>query len=125
VSSDSYSAPVNAERREKARRMIENVHGWTQRNLDGHFDSIALHSVADELEGISRQIRAMSERSVDEYRDPDVHKYRVVVSSTSKYETEIECLDCDKWTEARARDGGEFSEIGEGTWHIESVEKVE
>jgi len=125
VSSDSYSAPVNAERREKARRMIENVAGWSARNLDGHFDSIALHGVAEELEGMSRQFRAMSERSVDEYQDPTPRKYRVVVSSTSKYETEIECLDCDKWAEARARDGGEFTEIGEGTWHIESVEVVE
>lgn len=125
MSSDSYSAPVNAERREKARRMIENVHGWTQRNLDGHFDSIALHSVAEELEGISREIRAMSERSVEEFRDPEIRKYRVVVSSTSKYETEIECLDCDKWAVARDTDGGIFEEIGEGTWTIESIEKAE
>ncbi len=124
MSSDSYSAPVNAERRDKARRMIENVAGWSKRNLDGHFDSIVLHGLAEEFEGLSRQFRAMSENSVDEYQDPTIREYRVVVESVSSYSAFIECTDADKWTVARALDGGEFVEFGDGSWQIQTVEEA-
>lgn len=125
MSSDSFVAPVNPERREQARLQADSLSRRLRIHLDGHFQSTDLHGLAEELDGLSRQFRAMAEKSVDDYQDPEIRKYEVRVSSISHYKVEIECTDAEKWAEARAQDGGIFEEVGVGSWTIESVEAVE
>ena len=124
MSSDSFVAPVNPERREQARLQAESLSARLRIHLNGHFQSTDLHGLAEELDGLSRQFRAMAENSVDDYQDPTVRQYRVLVKSVSQYVTTIECTDAEKWAIARDADGGEFEELGEGTWQIESVEEA-
>lgn len=124
MSSDSFVAPVNPERREQARLQAEELSRRLQIHLDGHFQSTDLHGLAEELDGLSRQFRAMAEKSVDEYQDPTVRKYRVLVKSVCQYAVTIEATDAEKWAVARDTDGGEFEELGVGTWQIESIEEA-
>lgn len=121
----NYSAPVNADRREKARIMADNVNSRINMHLNGHFDSCTLQGLADELEEVVRQYRAMGDRSVDEHRDDEIHKYEILVRSVSHYRLTIECTEAEKWTKAREQDGGIFEEIGTGTWEIESVDRAD
>jgi len=125
MSNDTYSAPVTAERQENLKDRTEELHDRMQRFLHHPLDSIEVHGLGEELEGLAAQFKAVSERSVDEHQDQTIRKYRVVVNSHSKFETEIECRDCDKWAVAQDTDGGVFTEIGEGTWHIQAVELVD
>ena len=122
MSSDSFVAPVNPERREQARLQADSLSRRLQTHLSGHFQSTDLHGLAEELDHLSRQFRAVAEKSVEEYQDPTVRKYRVLVKSVSQYAVTIEATDAEKWAVARDTDGGEFEEIGVGTWQIESVE---
>ena len=125
MSNDSYSAPVFPPRQESLKRQTEELNARMNRFLHSPLDSIDLHGLADELEGLSRQFRSASERSVEEHLDKTVYKYRVLVTSVSHYEVEIQTTAADRKQVARDTDGGTFSEIGEGSWTIESVERVE
>lgn len=125
MSSDSYMAPVYPPRQEMLKLMTEELTGRLARFHNGRLDSIELHGLAEELDGLAAKYRAASERSVEEHVDPTVRKYRVFVESVSHYEVEIESTDADKMQVARDTDGGIFDEIGEGSWTIKSVERVE
>lgn len=125
MSNDTYSAPVFPPRQEALKRQTEELNARMNRFLHSPLDSIELHGLAEELEGLSMQFRRASERSVEEHLDKTVYKYRVLVTSVSHYECEIESTDADRMQVARDTDGGEFEEIGEGSWTIESVERVE
>jgi hypothetical protein len=125
MSNDTYSAPVFPPRQAALKRQTEDLNARMNRFLHSPLDSIDLHGLAEELEGLSQQFRRASERSVEEHLDKDIHKYRVLVTSVSRYECEIESTDADRMQVARDTDGGIFSEIGEGSWTIESVERVE
>ena len=122
--SDNYNAPVTAERQADLKRRTEAQRDRFARFLHHPVDSIELVGLADELEALAGQYRAVATRSRDEHQDETVRTYRVLVESVSQYEVEIECTDADNWAEARAQDGGIFTEIGEGSWTIQSVERV-
>ncbi len=124
MSSDSFVAPVNPERREQARLQADSLSARLRIHLNGHFQSTDLHGLAEELDGLSRQFRAMAENSVDDYQDQTVRKYEIRVKSISHYKTTVECTDAEKWAVARDTDGGEFEEVGVGSWQIESVEEA-
>lgn len=52
-------------------------------------------------------------------------KFKILAQSTSTYQLEIEAKDIsDAWRQAHQADGGDFTEVGIGSWDIESVEDV-
>jgi hypothetical protein len=122
MSNDNYSTPVTRERQDDLRVSTENLHDRMQRFLHRPLDSIEVSGLAEELDGLAEEFRAVRNKSVDDYQDQTVRKYRVLVKSVSQYWTTIECTDAEKWAVARDTDGGIFEEIGEGSWQIESVE---
>lgn len=123
--SDSYSAPVSPERQENLKLRHDSLAGRLQRFLHHPLDSIELRDLADEIEGLAMQFRAVATKSVDEHQDDTVREYRVVVESVSTFSAIIEATDAEKWAVAKAMDGGDFTELGEGTWQIQSVEAYE
>lgn len=125
MSNDNYSAPVTAERQDNLKLRTEELHGRMQRFLHHPLDSIELSGLAEELDSLAEQFRAVRNLSVDDHQDQTVREYRVVVESVSSYSAIIEATDAEKWAVAKALDGGEFTELGEGTWHIQSVEAYE
>ena len=125
MSNDNYSTPVRPNRQERLKALTEELHDRMQRFLNHPLDSIEVSGLAEELDGLAREFRAVRNQSVDDYQDQTVRKYRVLVESVSQYQGTIEATDAQKWDDARLLDGGEFEEIGEGTWQIQSVELVE
>jgi hypothetical protein len=125
MSNDNYSAPVYPARQEMLKRQTTELNERMNRFLHHPCDSIELSGLAEELEGLAANFRAARDRSVEEHQDPELHKYRVLVNSVQMFECEIECTDAERMAVARDTDGGIFTEIGEGTWSIESVERVE
>ncbi len=125
MSNDQYSTPVRPDRQERLKTSTEELHGRMQRFLHHPLDSTELSGLAEELEGLADEFRAVRNRSVDDYQDQTVREYRVVVESVSSYSAIIEATDAEKWAVAKALDGGEFTELGEGTWQIQSVEAYE
>lgn len=120
--SDSYSAPVAPERQENLKLRFDSLSGRLQRFLHQRLDSMELRDLADEIEGLAVQFRAVANKSNDEHQDPTIREYRVLVESVSSYSAIIEATDAEKWAVAKALDGGEFTELGEGTWQVQSVE---
>ena len=122
MSNDQYSAPVTAERQDNLKRRTEEQRDRFARFLHHPLDSIEVNGLADELEDLAQQYRAVASRSNDEHQDQTVREYRVVVESVSSYSAIIEATDAEKWAVAKALDGGEFTELGEGSWQVQSVE---
>lgn len=68
MSNDSYSAPVIPERQEFLKLRTEELRDRFARFFNHPLDSIELHGLAEELDGLADQLRAVSERSVDEHK---------------------------------------------------------
>ncbi len=122
MSNDQFSTPVTRERQADLKDRTEELHDRMQRFLNHPLDSIEVSGLAEELEGLAEEFRAVRNLSVEDYQDQTVREYRVVVESVSSYSAIIEATDAEKWAVAKALDGGEFTELGEGTWQIQSVE---
>lgn len=125
IVSSSYSAPVRPDRQATLKDRTEGTTDRLRRFLSHPLDSIEVKDLADEIEGLAEHFRAVAVKSVDEHQDQTVRQYRVLVKSVSQYVTTIDCTDAEKWAIARDADGGEFEEIGEGTWQVESVDLAE
>lgn len=125
MSNDNYSAPVTTERQDDLKELTEGTTERLKRFLNAPLDSIEVNGLADEIEGLAGRFRAVAVASVDDHQDQTVREYRVLVRSVSFYSAIIEATDAEKWAVAKAMDGGEFTELGDGSWEVESVESYE
>ncbi len=65
--SDSFSAPVHKARAAWLATKAENLAAIIKIDLSKPLDSIAIHHLADDLEGLARDFRVVVEKSIDEY----------------------------------------------------------
>lgn len=65
----NYSAPVNRERRDSARGKAKALRERLDIHLKDRFDSITLYGLADELEGLAEQFRAIGSKSIDDHKE--------------------------------------------------------
>ena len=65
--SDSFSAPVPPEAIKKLIVTMDAASARQREDLGQPIDSIVLHHLADELEGLAREIRDIEENCIDAY----------------------------------------------------------
>lgn len=66
---DSYSAPVRREVRDFLKGSANNLRDRLAIFHNRTMDSIDLHGLADELEGIARDYRDAADAAIDEHRE--------------------------------------------------------
>lgn len=67
--SDSFSAPVHKARAAWLATKVENLSAIIKIELSKPLDSIVIHNLADDLEGLSRDFRLVVETSIEEYQE--------------------------------------------------------
>ena len=77
MSNDTYQADVKRVRQEFLRLQTEQTTERLARFFYDGVDSIALHGLADELEGLSRMYREVSEQAVEEHLEAAQRKLQV------------------------------------------------
>jgi len=67
MSNDSYSAPVRKDRQAWLKAKLDSLNERLARFHNSPMDSIDLHGLAEELEGLSEDYRRVSEQAVEEH----------------------------------------------------------
>lgn len=66
--SDSFSAPVHDARKAWLKNKAANLASIIEIDLSKSLDSIVIHNLADDLDGLARDFRQVVELSIDEYQ---------------------------------------------------------